>query len=60
MIIYMLMRDCSIFLSCFWCFDFLFYVIIGGLNFNSGLEVFIIGVISIVEENFLIFLIVFL
>lgn len=38
MTIYMPTRDCSTFLSCSWCFDFSSYVIIGGLNLNSGLE----------------------
>lgn len=47
-------RDCSTFLSCSWCFDFSSYVIIGGLNLNSGLEASTIVVTSTAEEKLLI------
>lgn len=46
-------RDCSTFLSS-WCFDFSSYVIIGGLNLNSGLEASTIVVTSTAEEKLLI------
>lgn len=54
MTIYMPTRDCSTFLSCSWCFDFSSYVIIGGLNLNSGLEASTIVVTSTAEEKLLI------
>lgn len=53
MTIYMPTRDCSTFLSS-WCFDFSSYVIIGGLNLNSGLEASTIVVTSTAEEKLLI------
>lgn len=54
MTIYMPTRDCITFLSCSWCFDFSSYVIIGGLNLNSGLEASTIVVTSTAEEKLLI------
>lgn len=51
---YMPTRDCSTFLSCSWCFDFSSYVIIGGLNLNSGLEASTIVVTSTAEEKLVI------
>lgn len=53
MTIYMPTRDCSTFLSS-WCFDFSSYVIIDGLNLNSGLEASTIVVTSTAEEKLLI------
>lgn len=54
MTIYMPTRDCSTLLSCSWCFDFSSYVIIGGLNLNSGLEASTIVVTGTAEEKLLI------